>query len=312
MVKGTISIENEQLDDLILQRSDDSFTYNFAVVVDDSTLGINYVIRGDDHVNNTPRQILIYEALGEPIPKYAHLPMILGPDKSPLSKRHGATSVMAYKDMGFLPHALLNSLVRLGWSHGDQEIFTAQELIDLFSLEHVGKSAGIFNMEKLLDCNAKYIREEDDSSLADLLLPFLSHLGCSDLSKEKVKGAVGTLKARAKTLLEMAQRALFYFQEINYDKQADEKFLVLEVLPILEDLLLDLKGAARFDQNGLETIFTILLERYQIKLGRIAQPLRVALTGTSVSPGIFEVMEVMGQEMVIQRLSHAISHIKNN
>jgi glutamyl-tRNA synthetase len=311
LVKGSISIENEQLDDLILQRSDGSFTYNFAVVVDDSKLGINYVIRGDDHVNNTPRQILIYKALGEPIPQYAHLPMILGPDKSPLSKRHGATSVMAYKDMGFLPHALLNSLVRLGWSHGDQEIFTPQELIDLFSLEHVGKSAGIFNMEKLLDCNAKYIREEDDGTLADLLLPFLSHLECSNLPREKVKGAVGTLKARAKTLLEMAQRALFYFKEIDYEKQADEKFLLPEVLDILEDLLLDLKGATSFDQKELENIFSIFLQRHQIKLGIIAQPLRVALTGTSVSPGIFEIMEVMGQEMVIQRLSHAISHIKN-
>ena len=311
LVKGSISIENEQLDDLILQRSDGSFTYNFAVVVDDSKLGINYVIRGDDHVNNTPRQILIYKALGEPIPQYAHLPMILGQDKSPLSKRHGATSVMAYKDMGFLPHALLNSLVRLGWSHGDQEIFTTQELIDLFSLEHVGKSAGIFNMKKLLDCNAKYIREEDDGTLADLLLPFLSHLGCSNLPREKVKGAVGTLKARAKTLLEMAQGALFYFKEIDYEKQADEKFLLPEVLHILEDLLLNLKKAKSFDQKELENIFSILLERHQIKLGAIAQPLRVALTGTSVSPGIFEVMEVMGQEMVVQRLSHVISHIKN-
>jgi glutamyl-tRNA synthetase len=311
LVKGSISIENEQLDDLILQRSDGSFTYNFAVVVDDSKLGINYVIRGDDHVNNTPRQILIYKALGEPIPQYAHLPMILGPDKSPLSKRHGATSVMAYKDMGFLPHALLNSLARLGWSHGDQEIFTTHELIDLFSLEHVGKSAGIFNMEKLLDCNAKYIREEDDGTLADLLLPFLSHLGCSNLPREKVKGAVGTLKARAKTLLEMAQRALFYFKEIAYEKQADEKFLRTEVLEILEDLLYDLERTTGFAQEELEKTFSIFLERHQIKLGKVAQPLRVALTGTSVSPGIFEIMEVMGQEMVIQRLSNAISHIKN-
>jgi glutamyl-tRNA synthetase len=311
LVKGSISIENEQLDDLILQRSDGSFTYNFAVVVDDSKLGINHVIRGDDHVNNTPRQILIYKALSEPIPQYAHLPMILGPDKSPLSKRHGATSVMAYKDMGFLPHALLNSLARLGWSHGDQEIFTTQELIDLFSLEHVGKSAGIFNMEKLLDCNAKYIREEDDGTLADLLLPFLSHLGCSNLPREKVKGAVGTLKARAKTLLEMAQRALFYFKEIAYEKQADEKFLRTEVLEILEDLLYDLERTTGFAQEELEKTFSTFLERHQIKLGKVAQPLRVALTGTSVSPGIFEIMEVMGQEMVIQRLSNAISHIKN-
>jgi len=212
LVKGTISIANDELDDLILQRSDGSFTYNFAVVVDDSTLGINYVIRGDDHVNNTPRQILIYKALGEPIPQYAHLPMILGPDKSPLSKRHGATSVMAYKDMGFLPHALLNSLARLGWSHGDQEIFTTQELIELFSLKHVGKSAGIFNMEKLLDCNAKYIREEDNDKLADLLIPFLAKLGCSNLPREKVKGAAKTLKARSKTLLDMSENAVFTFK----------------------------------------------------------------------------------------------------
>lgn len=310
LVKGTISIANDELDDLILQRSDGSFTYNFAVVVDDSTLGINYVIRGDDHVNNTPRQILIYKALGEPIPQYAHLPMILGPDKSPLSKRHGATSVMAYKDMGFLPHALLNSLARLGWSHGDQEIFTTQELIELFSLKHVGKSAGIFNMEKLLDCNAKYIREEDDDKLADLLIPFLAKLGCSNLPREKVKGAAKTLKARSKTLLDMSENAVFYFQDITYEKQADEKFLVPELVEMLEDLLLDLKGAPNFDHNELENIFSAFLQRHQVKLGTIAQPVRVALTGKTVSPGIFEIMEVMGQDMVIQRLSHAISHIK--
>jgi len=166
-------------------------------------------------------------------------------------------------------------------------------------------------MKKLLDCNAKYIREEDDGTLADLLLPFLSHLGCSNLPREKVKGAVGTLKARAKTLLEMAQGALFYFKEIDYEKQADEKFLLPEVLHILEDLLSNLKKEKSFDRKELENIFSILLERHQIKLGAIAQPLRVALTGTSVSPGIFEVMEVMGQEMVVQRLSHVISHIKN-
>jgi glutamyl-tRNA synthetase len=310
LVKGTISIANDELDDLILQRSDGSFTYNFAVVVDDSTLGINYVIRGDDHVNNTPRQILIYKALGEPIPQYAHLPMILGPDKSPLSKRHGATSVMAYKDMGFLPHALLNSLARLGWSHGDQEIFTTQELIELFSLKHVGKSAGIFNMEKLLDCNAKYIREEDNDKLADLLIPFLAKLGCSNLPREKVKGAAKTLKARSKTLLDMSENAVFYFQDITYEKQADEKFLVPELVEMLEDLLLDLKGAPNFDHNELENIFSAFLQRHQVKLGTIAQPVRVALTGKTVSPGIFEIMEVMGQDMVIQRLSHAISHIK--
>ncbi len=311
LVKGVISIENEQLDDLILQRSDGSVTYHMAVVTDDIKSGITHVIRGDDHINNTPRQILIYNALGEPIPQYAHLPMILGPDKSPLSKRHGATSVLAYKEMGFLPHALVNSLARLGWAYGDQEKFTVQELIELFSLDHVGKSSGIFNMEKLLDLNAKYIREADDGNLAELLIPFLTNLGCSNLSREKVKGALRTLKARAKTLLEMAQGALFYFKEITFEKQADEKFLRSEALEILEDLLLDLKGAPSFAQDQLENIFSIFLERHQIKLGKVAQPLRVALTGKTVSPGIFEIMEVMGQEMVIKRLSNAISHIKS-
>jgi glutamyl-tRNA synthetase len=311
LVKGTISIENEELDDLILKRSDGTFTYNFAVVVDDSKMGVTYVIRGDDHINNTPRQILIYKALGEPIPRYAHLPMILGPDRTPLSKRHGATSVLAYREMGILPHALLNSLARLGWSHGDQEKFTLQELIDLFSLDHVGKSAGIFNVEKLLDLNAKYIREEDDDTLTDLVIPFLHNLGCEHITRKTVTGAVRTLKPRSKTLLEMAQAALFYFKEITFDKQADEKFLVPELLEFLEDLLSDLKDAPVFNQKELEKIFSAFLERHRIKLVKVAQPLRVALTGKTVSPGIFEIMEVMGQEMVIKRLSNAISHVKS-
>jgi glutamyl-tRNA synthetase len=166
-------------------------------------------------------------------------------------------------------------------------------------------------MEKLLDLNAKYIREEDDAILADLLIPFLTNLGCSDLNRKKVKEAVKTLKARAKTLFEMAQGALFFFKEIDYEKQADEKFLLPEVLDILEDLLLDIKGATSFDQKELENTFSTFLERHQMKLGKVAQPLRVALTGKTVSPGIFEIMEVMGQEMVIKRLSNAISHIKS-
>jgi len=310
LVKGVISVDMEELDDLILQRSDETFTYNFAVVVDDSKMGVTHVIRGDDHVNNTPRQILIYQALGEPLPHYAHLPMILGPDRTPLSKRHGATSVLAYRDMGILPHALVNALARLGWSHGDQEKFSRQELVDLFSLSHVGKSAGIFNMEKLLDLNGKYIREEDDARLADLVLPFLADFGCSEVNKEQLAGAVRTLKPRANTLVEMAQSALFYFKEITYDKDAGEKFLRPELLGILEDLLVDLKTAPDFSQKRLEAVFSALLEKHQIKLGKVAQPVRVALTGKTVSPGIFEVMEVLGRETVLKRLTNAISHVK--
>jgi glutamyl-tRNA synthetase len=310
LVKGTISIENEELDDLILQRSDGTFTYNFAVVVDDSKMGVTYVIRGDDHINNTPRQILIYKALGEPIPRYAHLPMILGPDRTRLSKRHGATSVLAYREMGILPHALLNSLARLGWSHGDQEKFTIQELIDLFSLDHVGKSAGIFNVEKLLDLNAKYIREEDDDTLTDLVIPFLHNLGCKHITRETVKGAVRTLKPRSKTLLEMAEKSLFYFKEITYEPEADAKFLVPESSDLLEELLSVVEGAEVFTRDELERILSVFIEAHGIKLGVVAQPLRVALTGKSVSPGIFEVMEVMGKEQVVKRLSTAIAHIK--
>lgn len=310
LVKGVITIDNEELDDLILQRSDGSYTYNFAVVVDDSKMGVTHVIRGDDHVNNTPRQILIYQALREPLPHYAHLPMILGPDKARLSKRHGATSVLAYRDMGILPHALLNSLARLGWSHGDQEKFSVQELIDLFSLEHVGKSAGVFNMEKLLDLNGKYIREEDDGNLADLVIPFLNNLGCSDLDREKVKEAVRTLKKRSNTLVEMAQAAQFYFKDITYDREADEKFLQPEIVDLLEDLLSDLKGAISFDHKTLEKILSAFIEKHGIKLGAVAQPLRVILTGKAISPGIFEIMDILGQDTVIARLSCGISHVK--
>jgi len=310
LVKGAISIANEELDDLILQRSDRSFTYNFAVVVDDSKMGVTYVIRGDDHINNTPRQILIYRALGEQIPHYAHLPMILGPDRTRLSKRHGATSVLAYRDMGILPHALVNSLARLGWSHGDQEKFTVQELIDLFSLDHVGKSAGIFNMEKLLDLNARYIREEDDDNLTDQTIPLLHNLGCQELDIVKVNAAIRTVKPRSKTLLDMAQGALFYFREITYDTKADEKFLKPELAELLEDLLFTLKGADAFTQDELERIFSNFVETHRIKLGTVAQPLRVALTGKTASPGIFEVMEVMGKDIVVIRLSKAIAHIK--
>jgi len=311
LVKGVISIDNSELDDLILKRSDGSLTYNMAVVVDDSSMGINYVIRGDDHINNTPRQILIYKALNRPIPEFAHLPMILGPDRKPLSKRHGATSVLAFKEMGILPEALLNSLARLGWSYGDKEKFSTQELIELFSLEHVGKASGIFNVEKLIDLNSKYIMEMDGNRLADSLTPFLEALGCSNLSREKVKGAATTLQKRSKTLLDMANDSLFYFKDITYDEKADEKFLTADLIYILEALLSDLQGAIDFSQAELEKIFLNFLEKHQIKLKKIAQPLRISLTGKTCSPGIFEIMEVLGKDMVVKRLSDAISHIKS-
>ncbi|MBW1908736.1 MAG: glutamate--tRNA ligase [Deltaproteobacteria bacterium] len=311
LIKGTIRFDNEELDDLILRRSDDSPTYHLAVVADDISLGINHVIRGDDHVNNTPRQILIYNALNEPLPRYAHVPMILGPDKTRLSKRHGALSVLAYRDMGYLPHALLNSLARLGWSYGDQEKFTREELIEKFSLTNVGKSAGVFNAEKMLDLNARYIRESSDGFLAEKLVPFLEQMGFKDLDEENVLKAIATLKARSKTLVEMAEAARFYFQEeVIYEKKGDNKFLKPDVLVLFEGLSRRLKKISKFDQAALEKIFTVFLEENEIKLKKIAQPLRVALTGKTASPGIFEVMEVLGKEKVLERIDKAIAHIR--
>ena len=312
MVKGPIKFNNDELDDLILKRSDGSPTYHMAVVADDISLGINHIIRGDDHVNNTPRQILIYEALGEPCPRYAHVPMILGPDKTRLSKRHGAASVLAYRDMGYLPHALINSLARLGWSYGDQEKFSKEELIEIFSLENVGKSAGIFNREKLLDLNAWYIRESSDEFLTENVIPFLQQFGLEKLEKEKVTKAVSTLKARSKTLVEMAEGALFYFQEdTKYEEKGDKKFLKPNVLELLEDLHKRLEQTAGFNQADLERAFVAFLDEREIKLGKVAQPLRVALTGKTASPGIFEVMEVLGKETVLKRLLKAIEHIRS-
>ncbi|MCJ7810562.1 MAG: glutamate--tRNA ligase, partial [Desulfobulbaceae bacterium] len=237
LIKGPISFDNEELDDLIIRRSNGSPTYHLAVVADDIDLGVNVIIRGDDHVNNTPRQIQIYHAIGEPLPRYAHVPMILGPDKARLSKRHGAMSVLEYREMGYLPHALLNALVRLGWSYGDQEKFTMDELVEKFSLESVGKAAGVFNYEKLLDLNAQYIREASGDFLARELKLFLQRIGFEDLDTEKLKEVVSLLKMRSKTLVEMAEAARFFFEEdISFEEKGDKKFLQPEILPYLESL----------------------------------------------------------------------------
>jgi glutamyl-tRNA synthetase len=310
LIKGPISFNNDELDDLVLWRSDQSPTYHLAVVVDDITMGITHTIRGDDHVNNTPRQILIYQALGEPLPYYAHVPMILGPDRTRLSKRHGATSVLAYRDMGYLPHALANALARIGWSYGDQEKFTMEELVEKFSIESVGKSAGIFNAEKLLDLNARYIRESDTLSLTKPLIPFLEKDGFQNLDEKQVAGAVETLKMRSKTLVEMAKAARFYFQEdFAYDPKAADKFLRPEVMAMMQEMKSRIQDATEFTKERLESIFVTFLEERQIKLAEIAQPLRVALTGSSVSPGLFEVMEVLGKAKVLARIERALFHI---
>jgi len=310
LVKGPIRFDNEELDDLIIKRSNGSPTYHLAVVADDIDLGITHVIRGDDHVNNTPRQILIYEALGEPLPLYAHLPMILGPDKGRLSKRHGAMSVLEYRDMGYLPHALLNALVRVGWSYGDQEKFTLEEMIEKFSLDHVGTSAGVFNTEKLQDLNAWYIRESSDEFLVKEVVPFLEKLGVVHPDEAVLKEIIPHLKARSKTLVELAEGAKFCFdEEIVYEQKGDDKFLKKGVVQLLGSLTDALSETDPFDQETLEKTFIRFLEENDVKLRKIAQPLRVALTGKTASPGIFEVMQVLGKEKVMDRIRKAVNHI---
>ena len=311
LIKGPISFDNEELDDLIIRRSNGSPTYHLAVVADDIDLGVNVIIRGDDHVNNTPRQIQIYHAIGEPLPRYAHVPMILGPDKARLSKRHGAMSVLEYREMGYLPHALLNALVRLGWSYGDQEKFTMDELVEKFSLESVGKAAGVFNYEKLLDLNAQYIREASDDFLARELELFLQRIGFEDLDTEKLKEVASLLKMRSKTLVEMAEAARFFFEEdISFEEKGDKKFLQPEILPYLESLYPKLTALAAFDKDTLEECLAGFLKEQDIPFKNIAQPLRMVLTGKTASPGLFEVMDVLGSKKVLQRMEKGIDHIR--
>ena len=312
LIKGSISFDNEELDDLIIRRSNGSPTYHLAVVADDIDLGVNVIIRGDDHVNNTPRQIQIYHAVDEPIPQYAHVPMILGRDKARLSKRHGAMSVLEYREMGYLPHALLNALVRLGWSHGDQEKFTMDELVEKFSLKNVGKAAGVFNYEKLLDLNAQYIREASDDFLAGELKPFLQRLGFDNLHTDQLKEVASLLKMRCKTLVEMAEAARFFFEEdLSFEEKGDKKFLKPEILPYLEALHQELTLLSPFKKDGLENSFIRFLEEQNITLKIIAQPLRMVLTGKTASPGLFEVMETLGKEKVLNRLEKGMIHIRN-
>jgi glutamyl-tRNA synthetase len=310
VIKGNIVFQNDELDDFILARSDGSPTYNFVVVVDDITMQINTIIRGDDHVMNTPKQMLLYQALNAPLPVFGHVPMVLGKDRSRLSKRHGATSVTAYRDMGFLPEALVNYLVRLGWSHGDQEFFTRDELIEKFSLQNIGRAAGIFDQEKLMALNADHIQATPAETLANRLVPFLKKIGIHAEPGEFLVNVVKTLAQRSKTMEEMATAAVFYFAEtIEYEQKAAHKFLNPDTRQALRLLMEALSRLDAFSEENLENAFKSVMDRTGLKLGKIAQPVRVALTGKTASPGIFEITEIIGKEKVIQRLKQAIAFI---
>ncbi|RPH89537.1 MAG: glutamate--tRNA ligase, partial [Desulfobacteraceae bacterium] len=311
LIKGPVIFQNEELDDLILARGDGMPTYHLAVVVDDITMDITHVIRGDDHVNNTPKQIQIYQALGQPLPHYAHVPMILGPDKTKLSKRHGAVSVLAYREMGILPEALINTLVRLGWAHGDEEIFSREEMIAKFSLDQVGKSAGIFNPEKLLWLNSHYLKESPDDKLAGLVAPFIKARGFPADDFSYLARVAGTLKTRSKTLVEMAEAADFYFQEeLSYPPEAVQKYFTKEMRSTLELLIQRVTDLPVWDHSALESVFQGLVEQAGLKMKQIAPPIRLALTGKTASPGLFEVMDVLGKEGTVGRVRRAIQFIQ--
>jgi glutamyl-tRNA synthetase len=314
LIRGRIVFENIQLDDLIIMRSDGTPTYNFTVVVDDVDMNITHVIRGDDHLNNTPKQIHIYIALGYEVPFFAHLPMILGADKTRLSKRHGATSVLAYKEMGYLPEALINYLVRLGWSYGDQEVFRPEELIKYFSFDNIGKAAAVFNPEKLLWLNSQYIINSPSERLIELVMPFLVKENVikedRTFDKKWLSKAINTLKERSRTLIELANSLRYYLAEdIEYDLKAKEKFLNENSLASLVEVKEALKTLDNFIASEIERVFMSIVEKQKTKLGKIAQPVRVAITGRTESPGIFEVLEIVGKEKTLKRLERAIKTI---
>lgn len=311
LIKGKVTFDNSAADDLIILRSNGYPTYNFSVVVDDALMHITHVIRGDDHLTNTPRQIPIFQALGFPVPQFGHLPMILGSDKSRLSKRHGATSIMAYKDMGYLPEAMVNYLVRLGWSHGDQELFTRQELIEKFSWKNVQSSPAVFNPEKLLWINAEYIKASPPNQVAQALVPLLEAAGLQEqvkaVSMEWLAELVVLVKERAKTIVEMVEWVRPYFGEsVLLEEEAAKKFLTPAIAPVFGKLLARFEAFPSFSKQVWEESFKKFVEEEGLKMGQIAQPVRVALTGRTASPGLFEVMEVLGRDRTLLRLRQGL------
>ena len=308
-VKGRIEWQNEELDDLVMVRSDGFPTYNFAVVVDDIDMRVSEVIRGDDHVNNTPRQINIYRALEADIPEFAHLPMILGPDGQKLSKRHGAVSVMQYRDDGFLPHALLNYLVRLGWSHGDQEIFSIEEMVALFDVANVNKAASRFDLEKLSWLNQHYLKHDDPAQIAPHLEWQLRQQGYDPAHGPKLEDVIVALRDRARTLKEMADKAAIWYGPITqWDEAAIAKHLRNEAAaPALTAAHEQLAIVPEWTVENVHKAIEAAAASMGVGMGKVAQPLRVAMTGTQVSPSIDHTVYLAGRERALKRIEDALA-----
>jgi glutamyl-tRNA synthetase len=309
-VKGVVSVSNGELDDLIIERSDGSPTYNLSVVVDDMDMAITHVLRGDDHVNNTPRQVNILRALDAPVPEYAHVPMILGDDGKRLSKRHGAVGVMEYCEAGYLPEAMLNYLVRLGWSHGDQEIFSRAEMIELFSLDDLNNSASTFNTEKLNWINQQYLMSMPLESVTRLVEQRLQRLGISHDASADLSPVVELYRQRSSTINELVDNILYVFQEFEqYDEKAAAKVLKPQALLPLQRLREQLGSLSSWTASDIHGVIEALTRELEVGMGKIGQPLRVAITGGSFSPPIDQTAELLGRDRCLARLDRAIEFI---
>jgi glutamyl-tRNA synthetase len=308
LVHGPVTFQNAELDDLIILRSDGTPTYNFSVVVDDMDMGVTHVIRGDDHLNNTPRQMNMLRALGATLPLYAHVPMILGADGTKLSKRHGAVSVLQYEEEGYLPDALLNYLVRLGWSHGDQEVFTREEMIAAFDIRDVNKAASAFNPEKLLWLNQQHMMRAAPVALVPQLRAQLRRLGCDSDDRQLLEGVILAQRERAKTMKEMATNSRFFFSDrIEMDPKAVAKHLTAEARTVLAQVRGQLAGLPQWDAPSINGLLNQLSAQLQVGLGKVAQPVRVAVTGSAVSPPIDATLALLGRERSLARLDAALA-----
>ncbi len=311
LIRGRVVFSNSELDDLIIRRSDGSPTYNLTVIVDDTDMGITHVIRGDDHLNNTPRQINMMEALGLPVPKYAHVPMILGDDGARLSKRHGAVSVMQYLKDGYLPEALLNYLVRLGWSHGDQEIFSVDEMIQLFDLDGINKAPASFNTDKLRWLNAHYIRESDPKRIAHLLSPHLGDLDIDPAEGPELVAVVEAQRERADTLVELAAISAFYYRDFDdYDPKAAKRGLKAAALEPLRAVRVTLAEIEDWQRPAIKEAMDATVSVLDIGFGKLGQPLRVAVTGGNPSPDLDLTLALVGKEATLRRIDRAIDYIQ--
>ena len=307
VIHGPIRFDSGELDDLIIARSDGSPTYNFCVVVDDCDMRITHVIRGDDHINNTPRQINMLRALGVEPPVYAHVPMILGPDGAKLSKRHGAVSCLQYRDDGFLPEGLLNYLGRLGWSHGDQEIFSIEEMVQLFDIRDVNKGASALNPDKMLWTNQQHIARSTPEHLASYLAPQLAALGVDAGDATRVAAVAKAQQERARTLKEMAENSLFFFRDVTvYDEKSAKKHLTPESAPLLNAARGKLAALPDWQAPAIHAAIQAVADDHGLALGKVAQPIRVAVSGGSVSPPIDGTLEILGRDTTLQRLDRAV------